>query len=243
MDNSLLSARIDDLKYLCEKTNSPKFLGFLTAEQVAVAVKRFKSCERYQLFGGYENAERVLIGILPEWCDETTFPITVITFTYRECDSLTHRDFLGALMALGIARETVGDILVSSGRAVVFVLSDIEKFVLTQIEKIGSVGVTVTKGFSEPLPQGSKKQSFTVTVASMRLDCVVSALCNISRKEATQKIDDGYVSVNSVAASKATVTVLSQSKIVVRQKGKYQITSCDEHSKKGRVILKYDKYV
>lgn len=243
MDNSLLSARIDDLKHLCEKTNSPKFLGFLTAEQVAVAVKQFKTHQKYQLFGGYENAERVMIGILPEWCDETAFPIAAITFTYRECDTLSHRDFLGALMALGIARETVGDILVSSGRAVVFVLSDIEKFILTQIDKIGNVGVTVAQGFNEPLPQGSKKQSFTVTVASMRLDCVVSALCNISRKEATQKIADGYVSVNSVAVCKATLTVSSQSKIVVRQKGKFQITSCDEHSKKGRIILKYDKYV
>lgn len=243
MDNNLLLARIDDLKQQCQKNNSPKFLGFLTADEIAVVEKRFSPGERYELYGGYENAERVLIGVLPDWCDQPTFPITAITFTYRECDTLAHRDFLGALMSLGINRETVGDILIGHGRAVTFVSCDVAKFILTQIEKIGNVGVTLTEGFYEPLPQCDKKQTCTVTVASLRLDCVVSALCNISRKEAANKIVEGYVSVNSVGMSKITTLINAQSKIVVRQKGKFQIISCDDYSRKGRIILKYDKYV
>ena len=243
MNNNLLLARIDDLKQQCEKTNTPKFLGFLTADEVSVVVKHLKPGERYQLFGGYEDAERVVVGILPDWCDEASFPIMPITFIYRECDTLTHRDFLGALMALGINRETVGDILIEPGRAVTFVSCDVAKFVLTQIEKIGNVRVALTEGFSNPLPQCGKKQTCTVTVASLRLDCVVSALCNISRKEAARKIVDGFVSVNSVSVNKITSLINAQSKIVVRQKGKFQITACDDYSKKGRIILKYDKYV
>ena len=243
MDINLLPARIDDLKKQCEKTNSPKFLGFLTAEEMAIAARCFSLSERYQVFGGYDSAERVMVGVLPEWCDETTFPIVAITFRYRECDTLTHRDFLGALMALGISRETVGDILITEGRAVVFVTQDVSKFILSQTDKIGRVGVEICEGFSHPLPQSGKRESFTVTVASLRLDCVISALCNVSRKEAAQKIADGYVSLNSVGVSKPTISVASQSKIVVRQKGKFQIISCDEYSKKGRIILKYDKYV
>lgn len=243
MDNNLLLARIDDLKQQCEKTNSPKFLGFLTTDEVSMVIKHLKFGDKYQLFGGYEDAERVVIGVLPDWCDKPTFPITPITFTYRECDTLAHRDFLGALMALGINRETVGDILIGPGRAVAFVYRDVAKFILTQIDKIGNVGVSLTEGFYEPLPQCSKKQSFTVTVASLRIDCVVSALCNISRKEAAKKIVDGYVSVNSVGINKLTTLINAQSKIVVRQKGKFQIISCDDYSKKGRIILKYVKYV
>ena len=243
MDINLLSARIDDLKKQCEKTNSPKFLGFLTAEEMTIAARCFSLGEKYQVFGGYDSAERVMVGVLPDWCDEAVFPIVPITFRYRECDTLTHRDFLGALMALGISRETVGDILITSGRAVAFVAQDVSKFILSQISKIGKVGVEISEGFSHPLPQGSKRESFTVTVASLRLDCVVSALCNVSRKEAAQKIADGYVSLNSVGVIKPTLSVASQSKIVVRQKGKFQIVSCDEYSKKGRIILKYDKYV
>lgn len=243
MDINLLPSRIDDLKCLCEKTNSPKFIGFLTAEEAAVAVKQFKVGDKYSLFGGYDNAERVMLGVSPDWCEEPNFPIKAISFTYRECDTLSHRDFLGALMALGITRETIGDILIEKGRAVAFVSYDVSKFVLTQIEKVGNVGVTLTEGFAEPLPASGKKQSFSVTVASVRLDCVVAALCGISRGQATEKITDGYVSVNSIYVTKPTVSIRAEDKVTVRKRGKFEIKTCDEFSKKGRIILKYDKYI
>lgn len=243
MDIKLLPARIDDLKFLCEKTNSPKFIGFLTSEEAAISIRRFKVGEKYALSGGYDGAERVMMGILPDWCDIPCFPIKAITFTYRECDTLSHRDFLGALMSLGIARETVGDILVESGRTVAFVLDDVARFILTQINKIGNVGVTLTEGFAQPLPNVNNKQGFSVTVASTRLDCVVAALCGISRGKANEKISDGYVSVNSVCATKPTLTIKAEDKITVRKSGKFEIRACDEFSKKGRVILKYDKYL
>lgn len=243
MDSKLLIARIDDLKQICNKTNSPKFIGFLTSQEAAVAVNRFDFGERYCLLGGYDAADRVMLGVLPDWCNEPIFPLKAVTFTYRECDTLSHRDFLGALMALGITRESVGDILVEKGRAVVFVLDDILRFVLTQLSKVGNVGVTVTEGFTEPLPQASKKQSLSTTVASTRIDCVVSAVCNISRGQATQKISDGFVSINSLCVTKPTVNVKPEDKITIRQKGKFEITSCDGYSKSGRIILKYDKYV
>ncbi len=243
MDIKLLPARIDDLKTLCEKSNLPKFIGFLTAEEAAVAIKQFEVSDRYCAFGGYDGAERVMIGVLPEWCEEAVFPIKAITFTYRECDKLWHRDFLGALMALGINRETVGDILIESGRAVAFVSDDISRFVFSQIEKIGNVGVTLTEGCTHPLPTLGKKESFSVTVASTRLDCVVAAVCGISRGQAADKIADGLVLVNSLCATKSTVNVRAKDKITVRKRGKFEITACDGFSKKGRIVLKYDKYI
>lgn len=243
MDIELLPARTADLINLCNKTNSPKFLGFLTAEELSVAKKQFKAGEKYSFYGGYDTAERVIIGALPDWCENPQFPIVAITFNYRECDKLTHRDFLGALMSLGIARETIGDILVSAGKTVIFVTNDVSKFILTEVKKVGNVGVTLAEGFFEPLPQNGKKESRSVTVASTRLDCVVASLCNMSRKQACEKITDGYVSVNSICVTKLTANVKTDDKITIRQKGKFQLTSCDEYSKKGRIILKYDKYV
>ncbi len=243
MDSKLLVARVNDLKQISSRTNMPKFIGFLTPQELSVVIKQFALGERYHIFGGYEDAERVMLGVLPDWCDEPNFPITAITFKYRECDTLSHRDFLGALMALGITRESIGDILVEAGRAVVFVADDILKFVLTQILKIGNVGVEMREGFSTPLPQRSQKQSFSTTVASTRIDAVVAALCNMSRSAATQKICDGYVLVNSICVSKPTANIKPDDKITIRQKGRFEITSCDGHSKSGRIILKYDKYV
>ncbi len=243
MDSELLPARVEDLKYLCQKTSSPKFLGFLTPDELSVSLKCLKNDKNYSYFGGYEGAERTVLAFLPDWCDEPIYPITALTFTYRKCDTLSHRDFLGALMALGITRETIGDILVESGRAVVFVLSDIVDFVVSQINKIGRVGVNVSVGFENPLPSISKKLSFSTTVASLRLDCVVSALCGCSRKDAAQIISEGFVFVNSVCINKITFNLTANSSLAVRQKGKFEITACDEFSKKGRIILKYNKYV
>ena len=243
MDIKLLPARIKDLKQICYKTSTPRFTPFLTAEEVAVAIRQFAPGEKYALFGGYDSSERVMLGVLPDWCDETAFPIVAISFTYRACDKLAHRDFLGALMALGITRESVGDILVGEGRTVAFITTDVSKFVLSQISKIGNVGVDLAEGFSLPLPQLGQKLECSDTVASVRLDCVVAAICNVSRAQACDKITDGLVSVNSVCVTKSTLNIKPQDKIAVRQKGKFEIISCDEFSKKGRVILKYNKYI
>ena len=243
MDENLLFARICDLKELCHKSNFPKFIGFLTSQETALALKQFNLGDRYDISGGYDGAERVMLGILPDWCDSAVFPIKAITITYRPCDKLSHRDFLGALMALGITRETVGDILVEDGRAVVFVADDVAKFVFTQTEKIGNVGVDLSWNYCEPLPCASLKQECSVTVASTRIDCVVAAICGLSRGQAAQKIADGDVLINSISIAKSTVLVKSNDKVTVRKKGKYDIKTCDEHSKKGRIILKYDKYV
>lgn len=243
MDNKLLPARVNDLANLCYKTATPKFLGFLTPPETAIAQKQAERLGRHCFYGGYDGAERTMLCFLPDWCDEPSYPITALTFTYRICDKLSHRDFLGALMALGITRETVGDILVEEGRTVVFVHSDVAGYVLSQIGKIGNVGVNITTGFDQPLPSCGKKQEFTTTIASTRLDCVVAAMCNNTRSDAITRINDGMVLINSVCFQKVTHTVSKGDIITIRQKGRFEIVSCDEHSKKGRIILKYNKYI
>ena len=145
-------------------------------------------------------------------------------------------------MALGITRESVGDILVEDGRAVVFVKNSVLQFVLTQIEKIGRVGVNIKTGYDIPLPKHGELISCTTTVSSMRLDCIVSSLCGVSRNSAVEFIESSRVSVNSLPVLKNKKIVSNGDSVTVRGKGKFYITDCDEYSKKGRIILKYNKY-
>ena len=243
MDIKLLPARVNDLKEIVRRSNLPKYMGFLNPEETSIAIKYFNQGEEYKLFGGYEGAERVVLGVLPDWCETPIFPIKAISFKYRECDRLSHRDFLGALMALGITRETIGDILVENGRAVVFATDEATKYILTQLNKVGNVGVVLNEGYTEPLPSLGIKQEFSVTVASTRIDCVVAAICNMSRNVATEKITDGLVSVNSICVTKPTLTIREGDKISIRQKGRFEIISHNGYSKSGRIILKYNKYV
>ncbi|MBR6510365.1 MAG: hypothetical protein IKT38_07150 [Clostridia bacterium] len=244
MQSEIFPARIIDTLDICEKTNKPKFLGFLSAEEAVYAEKILENRKAsYSFFGGYDEAERVLLGCFPEYITEQKFPITAITFSFRKEYSLTHRDFLGSLMALGIGRETVGDILVEPERAVAFVSDDITDYILNEVKKIGRVGVLVSIGASLPLPQKSSLAEFSCTVASGRLDCVVALLCNISRNEASQKIEFGLVSVNSVQTEKTTKQISSGDIITVRGKGKFIIESLCDKTRKNRIILKYKKYI
>ena len=85
----------------------------------------------YRFYGGYEDSERKVLGLY--FYDEIEdFPVTALEITFRKADKLTHRDFLGALMSLGIERDTVGDILVEDGRCVVFVKSEISSYITSQ---------------------------------------------------------------------------------------------------------------
>lgn len=246
MDSELLVPRIKDAARLCDTSGLPRFVGFLTAEEASEVLRIAKSLHcRFSLFGGYDSAERVVFGVYPDWCeDQSAFcPVKGVTFSFRPQDSLAHRDFLGALMSLGLTRESVGDILIEEGRAVVFLMNTVLPTVLNGIRKVANSGVTVTEGFTQPVPGHGKMQDISDTVASGRLDCVVSALLKCSRNEAATLIEDGAVSVNSVCVDKSTKTVSAGDKITVRRRGKFIIESASSRTRKDRIVLKAKKYI
>ena len=244
METDLLRDRLYDTVNISERTNKPKFLGFLSSEQSVFARNiLLKTHSTYEFYGGYEDAHRVMPGCFPDWAENVEFPITAITAKFRKADVLTHRDVLGSLMALGLKRETVGDILIEEGRAVIFLSSENADYVISQISKIGRVGVTLEKGFVHPLPKAGEMIEQSVTVASERLDCVVSALIGVSRNKALEKIEQSFVTVNSVVTEKATARVTDGDIVSVRSKGKFIIESIQDKTKKDRLILKYKKYV
>lgn len=244
MDSTLLTARIKDVSERVIKTETPQFLGFLSEDSAQIAADMLKnSSVKFSFYGGYSDAKRVYLACLPDWCENFEYPISAITLKYNKAYTLSHRDFLGAVIALGIDRDKIGDILIESGRAVMFLSREIAPFVKEQLTKVGRVGVAVEDGFCPPLPVISLKKEFTDTVASTRLDCVVASLCSISRNTATELINDKRVILNSFTQQKATVKVSSGDTVSVRGKGKYEIISTDELSKKQRIILKYTKYI
>ena len=244
METDLLRDRLYDTVSICLNSGRPKFLGFLSLEQAVLAENTVSKLNvDFKLFGGYDEAQRVMLGCFPEWDEEKAFPITAVTAEFRKADKLIHRDVLGSLMALGLKKEAVGDILIEDGRAVIFLTAETADYVLSQLTKIGRVGVTLKSGYCEPLPKGGELKEFSVTVASERLDCVVSALAGVSRNKAAEIIGQALVSVNSESALKTTAKVGSGDVISVRSKGKFIIYSLEEKTRKDRIILKYKKYV
>lgn len=243
MQSNLFDQRVSDTADICEKNSALKFLGFLSPEEAKLADEILKHrIIRYGFFGGYEAAQRVFLGCFPDWAEAIEYPIASVTATFRKADRLSHRDVLGSLMALGIKRETVGDIL-EEGRAVIFLAEETADYVLTQLEKIGRVGVTLQKGFTPPLPMGQTFKDFSATVSSARLDCVICALANLSRTDAARIIEQGFVRLNSVEVQKVTRQVEQGDIISVRGSGKFIVESLSERTRKDRIILKYKKYI
>ncbi|MBP3705088.1 MAG: hypothetical protein J6I98_06100 [Clostridia bacterium] len=244
-DQALFEARISDCVRLGEKR--PAFLGFLELSERAEAERYLQHihAQNYMFFGGWNDAERVIFGVFPDYLepDGSYFPLTALTARFRKQDTLTHRDFLGSFMAQGVVRASLGDILIEEGRAVLFVKTELAPHFLSQIEKIGRVGVHITEGFSEPLPAAHSFQPIGGVIASERLDCLVALLAASGREKAAQMISGGYVSVNHRETLSVSAKVEEGDVISIRRYGRFIVDSLGPRTKKGRLSIKCRKYI
>lgn len=210
--------------------------------------------------GGYPSAERTLLCCLPSYCryelTEGTCPdslihehISSIRINAGGYVKLSHRDYLGAIIGLGIDRSAVGDILTDEDGAVVFASPSVAALMKNELVYIGRDKVKVT---DITLPDGFDYvrtfESLRSTVASPRLDAVLSELARTSRENAKALISAGLVEHNHFTASKPDAAVENGDIISVRKTagtkgGKFIIDSLDEKSSKGRIRLAARKYV
>ena len=240
-EDGLLFARLEDAVQLSEAHSCPRFVGFLDERQRAAAEARLKrrAGVSVRFFGGHEEAERTLCGVFPDFIEpeEALFPITALAIRYREGVSLTHRDFLGALLSCGVRREKIGDILCGDGLAVAFVDEEIAPFLCDQLSAVKAEGVRVTAGYDGELPAARQYRTIQDTVASPRLDAVVKACVGLSREAAAQTIAAGLVSLNHRVCQSASASVCAGDCLSIRGKGRYLVDAIGPPTKKGRLIL------
>lgn len=244
-DDHLLRARAADAEKLSDKTGTPRFVGFLDERERALCTLWLSyAADRLCFYGGYDQAERTMLCVFPagEQPQGTWAPLTALAFFYRKEKTLSHRDFLGTLMAAGIKRSAVGDILCGEGLTVVFVHTDVLPFLQNEITCIGGEGVRLQADYAGPLPAAHRFIDVSDTVASPRLDCVVAALCRCSRSEASNFVTGGRVTLNFLLCESVSATVKSGDVLSVRGCGKFRITELETQTRKGRVILKAQKY-
>lgn len=238
-DDKLFRSQIDDAITLCEKRQKPYFFSFLSERQQAIARQHLDSVyyPNYRFFGGYDDCERAVLGLW--FYDEIKeFPVSALEITFRKADKLTHRDFLGALMSLGIERETIGDILVGDGRCVVFVKSEIKDYIMSQLFKIGNAGVKIHEAGPDELPQGRGFDELNLTVSSLRLDNIVAAVSGLSRDKTKQLILSGNVTLNYLPCDNVSKSISDGDSLSIRGKGKYKIGGVLGETKKHRIRIK-----
>ncbi|GHU81525.1 RNA-binding cell division protein [Clostridia bacterium] len=245
-DNGILIAKIKDAIRFCETRRKPSFVGFLNEHQAAasIACLKHEKVFNYKFYGGCKDSDRTMLVVYPQGNEigGDLFPISALCFTYPKEYKLTHRDFLGALMALGLKRETIGDILTENGKAVTFVKNEIKDYIITQVDKIGAVRVTVTEAGNENFTKTQLFDEFSCTVASLRLDGIVAAITKQSREKSVGLIECGLVAVNAVVVYSPSSAIKVNSKISVRGKGKFIISEVCGETKKGRLRLIIKEY-
>ncbi len=246
-EDARLRARIADACHLCERRSCPRFVGFLDehCQAVARAVLRETGQSNTAFFGGYPDAERVMLGVFPDFMEADTalFPFVAMRFSYRPSAALTHRDFLGTLMANGVKRETVGDIVCKQGQTVVFIAEEVAPFLAENIRKVGGEGVSVEYPYTEPVAVERAFRELTDTVASPRLDSVVKAAARISREEAARRIEGGFVSLNHMPCESVSASVAEGDVLSVRGHGRFVVDAVGPQTKKGRYVLKLRQYL
>ncbi len=200
---------------------------------------------RTVFYGGYEEAERVILINLPDYADlAAEGPLAVIRAVKAEGSrELTHRDYLGSLIGLGIKREMIGDILVREDGADIICLSEIADFILANYYKAGRTNLSLTRHpIEELIVPEAKRTRITDTVASLRLDSVVSSAFGLSRGKAAEAIGRGLVFVNHVEAVKADFQVKEGDKITLRGKGKACLLEVGGRSRKDRQYITIERY-
>lgn len=239
---SLLAARLKDMEIQAEKR--PVFMGFLD-EASAAEASRMLARQRHLLWGGFETAERKYLGVFPSFVepDLSLFPIRSVAVMFREAYCLTHRDFLGALMALGIQRETVGDILVEPGRAMIFVREQLADYLKEHMRKVGSVGVRIELDEMPEMHYERRFESLQGVLASERLDCIVAFLGRLSRDKAAALIKSGQVQVNHMEVHVLSEKLMQGDVISIRKKGKYILDEIGTKTAKGRLRMTFRRYL
>lgn len=245
--DQILVDKIIDWIYIANEKYLEKFSFFLDCRQSKIAQQVLDSLkfENYNFFGGYNGAYRLVLGIFPPYDDinNDTFPISAVTFTYRDCDVISHRDILGSLMSLQISRDSIGDIIVGKGKAIVFVIDKILPLILENVRKIGRIGVNTESGFD--LTKIAAEQKYTEingTVASLRADCIVSLAANISRDKASCMIKSNGVIIDYEEVFSPSALMCEGVVFSIRGCGKFLLSSVNGLSRKNRLHITIKKY-
>lgn len=248
-EDKILLAKVWDKIQTGMRKNIIASTAFLSQREQELVRYLLGQQEGLYTFGGYPDAERRLYVYLPDYLEDDTLwtadsPLTCLRATFYEGDTPSHRDFLGALMGAGIARETVGDICVGKGTCDFFVTAQIAPFLLQNFTGAGRTKLHLA---AIPLEQVQipqpETQQIKDTLASLRLDSVIAAGFRVGRSQAAQYITSGRAAIDGLPCEKLDKTVDLGTKISVRGLGKIKLTTINGQTRKGRISVVIDRYV
>lgn len=249
-EERLVLARALDKLELSRRRGIPTHTPFLTlaeqegVERLAAAAGR----PRLHFWGGWPGAERKICRFLPDYLEEDPAgeegPIAAVRLPLPRGERLTHRDYLGAVLGLGLVREKVGDLLVGESGCQVLLLREAAPILLTQLDQVGRVRVR-----PEPLPleelspPEQRVREIRDTVATLRLDAVAAAGFSTSRSKMAALIASKKLTLNGRECDKPDRAVGEGDVLACRGLGKCVLRTVSGASKKGRTVIVIERYL
>ena len=268
MEKDLLAARLEDAVRRCE-AGALSVLPFLTPRECRRAERELTMRgmrEQFWFWGGYPTAERACLFLLPDYLvaclsaplwectadevltllgDDATDAVAAVRVVGGGFRNLSHRDFLGSVLGLGLERDALGDVAVQNEHeAVIFCPQNLVPFLVVELTKVATDTVKCRPyEVDAQFTDGKRYRPISDTVASARLDCVVAALCNLSREAAQSAIRSGTVEVEFETEERVDFVLTPPATISVRGYGRFILRSFDGETRKGRMRLRADQLI
>lgn len=240
--------RIEELAKRAERTGTYTYTDFMGQGDLASFLDYAQSINvPYRIYGGYDEAERgMIIFGNEEMCSYTEDPpiklIKILPRGAKYAEKLTHRDYLGALINLGITREMLGDILIKEN-AYVFVLEHMAEFICDNLFKVKHTAVDVQEISEIEENLVIEKEERQVVISSNRLDAVIARIFNMSRESAAEMINEGRIFINGRTATKKEKSLTEGDRVSVRGHGKFIFVRENGKTKKDRLAITVEIYI
>lgn len=255
-DKAFLLGRLNDLANECEKKGYLTHTYFLNEAEQTLIKEILNGSSTYHgvtvtFYGGYPDAERKALYFLPFYMDESAFlveeeenpTISALTILPKNDafgeDDLTHRDYLGALMSLGIERERIGDIETNGKQANVLLFDENLVMVLDDLKSVKHTPIKLRKEKPSSLSWKKRYEVRVGSLSSFRLDSLIAEAFDQSRERAKGYILGGYVQHNGLEANDPSKTVKEGDTVSLRGKGKIKFIGEKKMSRRGRLIVEY----
>lgn len=250
-DKLLLSKIIDKIKFSKNRITNSEFLNEYQISIVERELRR-TGVTNYFFEGGYENSESKILIAYPEVLGEDIAKENIknilkaikIELPNEICEKLQHRDYLGTVMSFGLVRERIGDIIVHEDSAYIIVLEENATYLKSSFEyekrfkkaKISIIDVHEIK--TKPI----EFEEIIISINSIRLDSIISEIIKTSRRIAQEFLEEEKVSINYVVETKPTKAIKEKDILIIRGKGKFIVDEFIGQNKKGKELIKIQKY-
>ena len=260
MEKPQLEKRLSELSNLAYSHDIVTYSDFLNLNELNIlhSMPKDRLYTKFVTFGGYGLAERQMAAFLPDalslrgemsWCSEEEwgdYPFDILRISplhAKYAEQLTHRDYLGTILGLGIERAKIGDILVDGTDAVVFVHRTLQSFLMEELTRVRHTQVLVKEISREDFQYEPKYEEIRGTVASVRLDSLLSLAFSASRTKLSGLIEGAKVFVNGKLITTNSYQLKENDVISVRGYGKFRYNGTGAKTKKNRIYVSVYKYI